>query len=180
MKQLKLIAKHDNDYALMKRALEDKINAKDIPPDHPARPYKADWNLLAINQDLITIGDRILVPKGARKDILKGLHLSHLGLKKTASLAKTLYYWKNMTKEIDIEELELLKEMTGEIQRDPSMTSLNKVSQMLKEEGSDLTMQDIMIVNDIVNVMGPKVTDNALEIISVISKKAGNAKGKTE
>ena len=57
MKQLKLIAKHDNDYALMKQALEDKINAKDIPPDHPARPYKADWNLLAINQDLITIGD---------------------------------------------------------------------------------------------------------------------------
>jgi hypothetical protein len=85
----------------MKKALEDKINAKDIPPDHPARPYKADWNLLAINQDLITIGDRILVPKGARKDILKGLHLSHLGLKKTASLAKTLYYWKNMTKEIE-------------------------------------------------------------------------------
>ena len=101
MKQLKLIAKHDNDYALMKQALEDKMNAKNIPPDHPARPYKADWNLLAINQDLITIGDRILVPKGARKDILKGLHLSHLGLKKTASLAKTLYYWKNMTKEIE-------------------------------------------------------------------------------
>ena len=85
-----------------------------------------------------------------------------------------------LTTQVDIEELELLKEMTGEIQRDPSMTSLNKVSQILKEEGSDLTMQDIMIVNDIVNVMGPKVTDNALQIISVISKKAGNAKGKTE
>ena len=47
--------------------------------------------------------------------------------------------------------------MTEEIKRDPSMTTLNKVSQMLEEKGSDLTMQDIMIVNDIVNVMGPKV-----------------------
>ena len=101
MKQLKGIAKNDNDYRLIKDALQDGIKAKDITPDHPARPYKADWNLLAINQDLITIGDRILVPKGARKDILRGLHISHLGLKKTASLAKTLYYWKNMSKEIE-------------------------------------------------------------------------------
>ena len=101
MKQLKVIAKNDKDYNIMKEALQANITAKDIPPDHPARPYKADWNLLAVDHDLITIGDRILVPKGARKDILRGLHLSHLGLKKTASLAKTLYYWKNMRKEIE-------------------------------------------------------------------------------
>ena len=88
-----------------------------------------------------------------------------------------------LTTEVDMEEIKVIKvrtimrrkgihrnltiskilyvfgqqEMTEEIKRDPSMTTLNKVSAMLEEKGSDLTMQDIMIVNDIVNVMGPKV-----------------------
>ena len=91
----------DNDYQLIKTALQDNVAVTAIPPQHPARMYKSDWNLLAINNELITLGDRILIPKSARKDILRGLHTSHLGRNKTIALARTLYYWKNMTKDIE-------------------------------------------------------------------------------
>ena len=53
MRELKRIATTDNDYAKIKEAIQNGINAKNLPPDHPARPYKGDWNLLAINQNLI-------------------------------------------------------------------------------------------------------------------------------
>ena len=47
-----------------------------------------------------------------------------------------------LTAPVDMKELKVLKEMTDDIKRDPSMTTLNKVSNVLRQEGSDLTMQD--------------------------------------
>ena len=101
MEDLKEIAKNDNDYNEIKRAICEGINAKNLPPNHPGRMYKSDWDLLAINDDLITIGDRIVIPKGARKDIMRVLHIPHLGKNKTVALARSLYYWKQMTKDIE-------------------------------------------------------------------------------
>ena len=71
MAELKEMATRDNDYQQIRKAIEEGVIAKNLPPTHPGRTYKADWNLLAISEDLITLGDRILVPKGARKDILR-------------------------------------------------------------------------------------------------------------
>ena len=101
MYALKKLAAGEKDYQLIKSAIQENVAVTAIPPQHPARMYKSDWNLLAINDDLITLGDRILVPKNARKDILNGLHTSHLGRNKTIALARTLYYWKNMAKDIE-------------------------------------------------------------------------------
>ena len=70
MSELKEMAARDNDYQQIKKAIEEGVIAKNLPPTHPGRTYKADWNLLAISENLITLGDRILVPKGARFDKL--------------------------------------------------------------------------------------------------------------
>merc|ERR1712141_526359 len=51
------------------------------------------------------------------------------------------------------------------------MATLSAVSNMLKKEGSDLTMNDIVIVSDIVSVMGPSLSENEMKAISVLSKK---------
>ena len=100
MADLTEIAKSDPNYQSIKSAIVEGTQTKDLPPDHPGRVYKADWNLLAVDGELITIGDRILVPKNARKDILKNLHIAHLGQHKTLALARTLYYWKQMQRDI--------------------------------------------------------------------------------
>ena len=101
MSELKEIAARDNDYQQIKAAIEEGVIAKNLPPTHPGRTYKADWNLLAITENLITLGDRILVPKNARKDIMRTLHASHMGKNKTTELARSLYYWKGMTRDLD-------------------------------------------------------------------------------
>ena len=95
---LKSIAEKDVDYQLIHSAILNGVLASDLPPDHPARPYKPDWHLLATHDSLITFNDRILVPKAARKEILQMLHFAHLGQQKTSNLANQLYYWKGMVR----------------------------------------------------------------------------------
>ncbi len=49
---------------------------------------------------LLTIGNRIIVPKAARKAILASLHIQHTGQTKTLDNARQLYFWPGMTKDI--------------------------------------------------------------------------------
>jgi hypothetical protein len=48
-----------------------------------------------------TMGHRMLVPPGARDAVVKELHKSHAGMVKTKLLAKQLYYWPNMGKDVE-------------------------------------------------------------------------------
>ena len=98
---LRTIAEKDVDYQMIRSAILDGVLASDLPPDHPARPYKPDWHLLGTHDSLITFNDSILVPKAARKEILQMLHFAHLGQQKTTNLANQLYYWKGMSREIE-------------------------------------------------------------------------------
>ena len=50
---------------------------------------------------LITIhGQRIIVPKGARKHVLNMMHISHQGQEKTKEMAKELFWWPAMNEDI--------------------------------------------------------------------------------
>jgi hypothetical protein len=77
-----------------------------LPDTHPARAYCYAWDLLSIHpgpqghQLLLMDGDRIVVPEGCRKRILKQLHLPHQGMTKTGELARSSYYWTNIKNEV--------------------------------------------------------------------------------
>ena len=45
-------------------------------------------------------GRRIMVPKGARRNIIKELHRAHSGMTKTFKTAGQLYFWTNMKEEL--------------------------------------------------------------------------------
>ena len=49
---------------------------------------------------MVIKGNQILIPTSLRSDILKDLHIPHLGIVKTNLLAKTCVYWPKMTKVI--------------------------------------------------------------------------------
>ena len=93
-------ANNCQDYISIKQAIMTFHNPIDLPPDHPARAYKADWYNLAIENELITMNNRILVPKSMRKEVLQSLHIAHLGLQKTTALANQMYFWRGMAKQI--------------------------------------------------------------------------------
>ena len=139
MTDIKLMANMDQEYQEIKRALMENIAAKNIPPEHPARMYKSDWNLLAIQEGLITLGERILVPKGARRDILRNLHISHMGRNKTIALAKSLYNWKHMARDI-----EHLVESCDKCQVHSSFQQKETLKQTFAEGPMDMNSADLV------------------------------------
>ncbi|KAG1651802.1 hypothetical protein GQR58_026737 [Nymphon striatum] len=51
--------------------------------------------------DLLLVGEKLLVPWGLRKQILDQLHESHTGIEKCKSRAREVYYWPGMSRDIE-------------------------------------------------------------------------------
>ena len=62
------------------------------------------------NEVMLKDSQKIVVPKGAKDEILKELHRSHSGILKTYTTAAQLYYWPGMKNSIE--------QMIGSCQRD--------------------------------------------------------------
>ena len=61
------------------------------------------WNQrdeLSIEEGLIFRGQKIVIPKSLRAEMLKQVHTGHLGVTKTLERAKNNIFWPDMTKEI--------------------------------------------------------------------------------
>jgi transposase InsO family protein len=93
-------------YQLVVAALRDGLDPLSLAVDHPALPLRPVWHMLSLRDvgDVALIvydGCRIVVPPSARSAVVSELHRSHAGIVKTCVLAKQLYYWPNMGKDIE-------------------------------------------------------------------------------
>ena len=64
-------------------------------------PY---WNIqdeLSVDKEIILYGQRIIIPKTLRRDILKRLHSSHQGIEKTRRRARQVVYWPCLNNDIE-------------------------------------------------------------------------------
>lgn len=64
---------------------------------------KCYWNFrsdLTIEDGVVLKGNQILIPVNLRKEFLKRLHLSHLGIEATQKLARESVFWPNINGEI--------------------------------------------------------------------------------
>lgn len=62
------------------------------------------WNYrheLTVAFNIVFKGNRIIVPKSLRKEMLQKIHTSHLGIEKCKSRARELLFWPNMNNEIE-------------------------------------------------------------------------------
>lgn len=74
-------------------------NLKHIPGDmHHYNKFSSD---LSVDQNLIFLRDKLIIPKTMRLEILIKLHEGHLGMSKMKSLARELYYWPKMGDHIE-------------------------------------------------------------------------------
>ncbi|UYV60361.1 K02A2.6-like [Cordylochernes scorpioides] len=75
------------------------LHKKNLPSN--LKPYWEFKEELHEWQNLICRGDKLLIPKTQRSDILKILHASHQDINNTIALAKRSIYWPGMNKEIE-------------------------------------------------------------------------------
>uniref|UniRef100_A0A2S2NI46 RNA-directed DNA polymerase n=1 Tax=Schizaphis graminum TaxID=13262 RepID=A0A2S2NI46_SCHGA len=71
------------------------------PLDNSLKLYYNMKNDLVVNEGILYLGDKIIIPYKLRPFILKLLHESHLGITKTKMRAKQIVFWPGMLNEIE-------------------------------------------------------------------------------
>ena len=75
-------------------------------PDHKAdvdlqiRPYWCMRDKLAVDDDLVVCGHRLVIPSSLRKDVLQSLHASHQGEERTKRRARQVVYWPGVDNDV--------------------------------------------------------------------------------
>lgn len=65
------------------------------------RFYWKFMNDLVIDDNLVFLNDRIIIPLSLRSEVLNLLHKSHLGIEKTKQRARSLVYWPGLDSDIE-------------------------------------------------------------------------------
>ena len=102
VQNLSKIASEDTNYKTILNCLKNGFSTTKSKMPQDAKPY---WNIrndLSIDStnNLIIYNGRIVVPKEARRDILKKLHASHQGAERTKRRARQILYWPCMNSDI--------------------------------------------------------------------------------
>ena len=99
--ELSTMAAQDLNYQMTIRAWREGKSIGQLPHDHPARLYKKIWDEIGLEENLLTRGQRIIIPKSAQNHILHLLHLPHKGIPATKASAKQKYWWPTMKTDIE-------------------------------------------------------------------------------
>ena len=75
---------------MKKRSLDGKL--------HSYWPMRQNIN---IQNYIVMVGDKIVIPHGFRRKILEKLHLAHQGVQRTKAKARKVLYWPGMGKDIE-------------------------------------------------------------------------------
>lgn len=93
-------SKIDPEYQLLYETITKGFpNDNNIPTS--LRQYLNKKDMLCIDQGLVVCGQRLLIPKSMRKEILKRLHSSHQGIEKTRRRARQCVYWPGINNDVE-------------------------------------------------------------------------------
>ena len=65
------------------------------------RHYWAMRDLLSVEDGIVLMSERVIIPLPSRKSILETIHSGHQGITKNQLLAKTTVYWPNINQDIE-------------------------------------------------------------------------------
>ena len=64
---------------------------------HLVLPYFGIRDELSVDDDVVVRGERLVVPKSLRRDLIRRLHYAHFGVASTLSRARECIYWPGMS-----------------------------------------------------------------------------------
>ena len=82
---------------------------EELEATHPARKIASVWNELSVEETdkgelAVLEGTRLLVPRAARKELIKEAHSTHMGVDAMMRTVKTSWFWPNMRKQLSDKE----------------------------------------------------------------------------
>ena len=100
LENLKNMASADREYQELKETVERGFpnNIKNLKPHE-----RMFWNVrneLSVEEGLILMDMRIVIPRSERKRVLKDLHSAHQGIEKTKRRARESVYWPGINNDI--------------------------------------------------------------------------------
>lgn len=82
--------KHSRGWPQKRKSLDRKL--------HSYWPVRHNIN---VENDMVMVGDKIVIPESFRSAILEKLHLAHQGVQRTKAKARKTLYWPGMTRDIE-------------------------------------------------------------------------------
>lgn len=91
----------DKELGLLRNFIKNgwPINKKEIP--NGMHNYHKLRGELSVDNDLVFLNDRLIVPQNLRLTFIKTLHEGHIGMSKMKQLARRLYYWPHIDSHIE-------------------------------------------------------------------------------
>ncbi|XP_041461610.1 uncharacterized protein K02A2.6-like [Lytechinus variegatus] len=76
---------------------------------------------IGVSHGVLFKGSQVIIPKTLRNDILRQLHLGHMGIESTRRLARETVFWPNINKDIDqlIKQCETCQKHQARQQKEP-------------------------------------------------------------
>ena len=99
VERLRESARRDPNYMKLVDAVKDDSVGHD---DAPAcvKQYKAIRHELAVDNDIVLYGQRLVIPREQRKFVLECLHTAHQGITRTKQRARMCVYWPGITNDL--------------------------------------------------------------------------------
>ena len=111
----------DPEYELLKKTIVDGFPDNNNELHITIRPYANVKDLLCIDEDLIVCGQRLLIPRKMRKEVLKLLHSSHQGIERTRQRARQSVYWPGINNDIEntVKTCQECQKLLPSLQKEP-------------------------------------------------------------
>ena len=100
-KLIKDTGEYDNEYQQLKFLIMKGWPETREKLSEPMSTYFTFRDELSIHDGIILKGDRVVIPPGARDDIVRKAHASHIGIQGCIRRAREYVYWPHMARDIE-------------------------------------------------------------------------------